>query len=155
MKIGQGRILNDYIQPNKKQYCIPVFQRDYAWTAEQCEKLFEDIVLAYQLDREHFCGSFVYAPLETKNHIDYYIIIDGQQRFTTLYILLKALCDSAKDEREKDAIQKYLYTEDRFNRYNIDEKSKLKLKPGKMDNDSFPFSEVTDYKFRRPLHPLF
>ena len=88
MKIDSGRMLNDYIQPNKKQYCIPVFQRDYAWTHEQCEKLFEDIVLAFQKDRLHFCGSFVYAPLKSKNHIDYFIIIDGQQRFTTLYILL-------------------------------------------------------------------
>ena len=63
MKIDSGRILNDFILPNKKQYCIPVFQRDYAWTAEQCQKLFDDIVLAYKLDRLHFCGSFVYAPL--------------------------------------------------------------------------------------------
>ncbi len=128
-------MLNDYILPNKKQYCIPVFQRDYAWTSEQCKKLFEDIVLAYKLDRLHFCGSFVYAPLQTKNHIDYYIIIDGQQRFTTLYILLKALSDSAKDEAEKEALRKYLYNEDRFDRYGIDEKSKLKLKPVKTDND--------------------
>ena len=34
MRIESGRMLNDYIQPNKKQYCIPVFQRDYAWTSE-------------------------------------------------------------------------------------------------------------------------
>ena len=135
MKIDGGRILNDYILPNKKQYCIPVFQRDYAWTAEQCKKLFEDIVLAYKLDRLHFCGSFVYAPLLSKNHIDYYIIIDGQQRFTTLYILLKALSDSAEDERDKESLLKYLYNEDRFDRYGFDEKSKLKLKPVKTDND--------------------
>lgn len=135
MKIDSGRMLNDYIQPNKKQYCIPVFQRDYAWTSEQCEKLFEDIVMAFRNDRLHFCGSFVYAPLKSKNHIDYFIIIDGQQRFTTLYILLKALADCAKDESEKDALEKYLFNEDKFNRYGIDEKSKLKLKPVKTDND--------------------
>lgn len=50
MKIESGRMLNDYIEPNKKQYCIPVFQRDYAWTEEQCTKLFEDIVMAYKKD---------------------------------------------------------------------------------------------------------
>ncbi len=135
MRIDSGRILNDYIQPNKKQYCIPVYQRDYAWTSEQCEKLFEDIVLAYKKDRPHFCGSFVYAPLNSKNHIDYYIIIDGQQRFTTLYILLKALADCAEDSADKESLEKYLYNEDKFNRYNLDEKSKLKLKPVKTDND--------------------
>ena len=135
MKIESGRMLNDYIEPNKKQYCIPVFQRDYAWTEEQCTKLFEDIVMAYKKDRSHFCGSFVYAPLGSKKHIDSYIIIDGQQRFTTLYILIKALADSADDDRDKDALQRYLYNEDKFDRYGLDEKSKLKLKPVKTDND--------------------
>lgn len=135
MKIESGRMLNDYIEPNKKQYCIPVFQRDYAWTEEQCTKLFEDIVMAYKKDRPHFCGSFVYAPLGSKKHIDSYIIIDGQQRFTTLYILVKALADSADDDRDKDALQRYLYNEDKFDRYGLDEKSKLKLKPVKTDND--------------------
>ncbi len=135
MRIDSGRMLNDYIQPNKKQYCIPVFQRDYAWTTEQCRKLFEDIVLAFKKDKSHFCGSFVYAPLASKNHIDSFIIIDGQQRFTTLYILLKALADSAAEEADRIALEKYLYNEDRFNRFGIDEKSKLKLKPVKTDND--------------------
>lgn len=135
MKIESGRMLNDYIEPNKKQYCIPVFQRDYAWTEEQCTKLFEDIVMAYKKDRPHFCGSFVYAPLGSKKHIDSYIIIDGQQRFTTLYILIKALADSADDDRDKEALQRYLYNEDKFNRYGLDEKSKLKLKSVKTDND--------------------
>lgn len=135
MKIESGRMLNDYIEPNKKQYCIPVFQRDYAWTEEQCTKLFEDIVMAYKKDRPHFCGSFVYAPLGSKKHIDSYIIIDGQQRFTTLYILIKALADSADDDRDKEALQRYLYNEDKFDRYGLDEKSKLKFKPVKTDND--------------------
>ncbi|MCR5475597.1 MAG: DUF262 domain-containing HNH endonuclease family protein [Lachnospiraceae bacterium] len=135
MKITSGRMLNDYIQPNKNQYCIPVFQRDYAWTSEQCEKLFEDIIYAYRKDADHFCGSFVYAPLSAKNHINYYIIIDGQQRFTTLYILIKALADSAKDLHDKEALEGLLFNEDRFNRYGFDEKSKLKLKPVKTDND--------------------
>ena len=135
MKIESGRILNDYIEPNRKQYCIPVFQRDYAWTSEQCEKLFEDIVLAYKRDRLHFCGAFVYAQLPTKKHIDRYIIIDGQQRLTSLYILIKALADSAADEAEKADLEKYLYNQDKYNRYDLDDKSKLKLKPVKTDND--------------------
>mgnify|MGYP000728665308 FL=1 len=77
----------------------------------------------------------MYAPLGSKKHIDSYIIIDGQQRFTTLYILIKALADSADDDRDKDALQRYLYNEDKFDRYGLDEKSKLKLKPVKTDND--------------------
>ncbi len=123
MHIESGRMLNDYIEPNRNQYCIPVFQRDYAWTDEQCEKLFEDIVLAYKKDRPHFCGSFVYAPLKTQNHINYYIIIDGQQRYTTLYILLKALMDSTDDPMEKDALKEVIFNIDKFGRYGLDEKA--------------------------------
>ena len=43
---------------------------------------------------------FIENPLTTKNHIDSFIIIDGQQRFTTLYILIKALADSAAEEAD-------------------------------------------------------
>lgn len=89
------------------------------------------LCLLFKKDREHFCGSFVYAPLPTRKHIDRYIIIDGQQRFTTLYILIKALADSATDESDKAELEKYLYNEDKFNRYGLDDKSKLKLKPVK------------------------
>lgn len=44
MRIERGRIINDFIEPNKKQYIIPVYQRNYEWSKEQCVKLFEDIV---------------------------------------------------------------------------------------------------------------
>lgn len=52
-----------------------------------------------------------------------------------MYILIKALADSATDEADKAALEKYLYNEDKFNRYGFDDKSKLKLKPVKTDND--------------------
>ena len=90
MDIERGRIINDFIEPNKKQYVIPVYQRNYEWSREQCVKLFEDIVNAYKKDKLHFCGSVVYAPLEHKHGIDYYVIVDGQQRLTTIYLLIKA-----------------------------------------------------------------
>ena len=89
MKIDKGRIINDFIEPNKRQYAIPVYQRNYEWSKEQCVKLFEDIVQAYEKDRTHFCGSVVYAPLKEEQNIHYYIIIDGQQRLTTIYLLLR------------------------------------------------------------------
>lgn len=49
--------------------------------------------------------------------------------------MIKALADSADDDRDKEALQRYLYNEDKFDRYGLDEKSKLKLKPVKTDND--------------------
>ena len=53
MKIEPGRIMNDFIEPNKRQYIIPVYQRNYEWDREQCVKLFEDIVLAFRRDKSH------------------------------------------------------------------------------------------------------
>ena len=114
MKIDKGGIINDFIQPNRKQYVIPVYQRNYEWAEEHCTKLFEDIVAAHRADKYHFTGSVVYAQLESKNKIDTYVIIDGQQRLTTIYLLIKALIDCAE--------------------YDIDNSSKLKLKPIKSDN---------------------
>lgn len=135
MKIDKGSFINDFIDKNLRQYSIPVYQRNYEWSVEQCEKLFEDIIQAHKLDRFHFTGSVVYELLKTENKIDYYIIIDGQQRLTTIYILLKALVDVAETENEKETLRPLLFNQDKFKKYNIDESSKLKLKPIKSDNN--------------------
>ena len=134
MKIDKGSFINDFIDKNLRQYSIPVYQRNYEWSSEQCEKLFEDILQAHKLDRYHFTGSVVYSLLKTENKIDYYVIIDGQQRLTTIYILIKALIDVAETEREKEVLTSVLFNVDKFKQYNIDDSSKLKLKPIKSDN---------------------
>jgi len=135
LKIDKGRVINDFIEPNKKQYAIPVYQRNYEWSKEQCVKLFEDIVLAYKKDRTHFCGSVVYAPLKQDPKMNYYIIIDGQQRLTTIYLLLKALLDLADSESTKEVIADTLFNKDKFDPLGIDKASKLKLKPIKSDDN--------------------
>ena len=135
MIIEPGRIMNDFIEPNKNQYAIPVYQRNYEWSSEQCIKLFEDIVNAYKKDKTHFCGSVVRAPLSEHGGIHQYIVIDGQQRLTTIYLLLKAMMDCSYKESEKELIQEALYNVDKFDKYKIDTASKLKLKPIKSDNN--------------------
>lgn len=135
MKIDKGRIINDFIEPNKRQYAIPVYQRNYEWSKEQCVKLFEDIVMAYKNDRTHFCGSVVYAPLKEEKNIHYYVIIDGQQRLTTIYLLLKALIDLAETDATREAITETLFNHDKFDAFGIDIASKLKLKPIKSDDN--------------------
>ena len=134
MKIERGRIINDFIEPNKRQYSIPVYQRNYEWSDEQCKKLFADIIDAHNKDRSHFCGSIVYARLKDEHNVDYFVIIDGQQRITTIYLLIKALMDSTGSAAEKDQFVSALYNEDKFEKYDWDEASKLKLKPIKSDN---------------------
>ena len=134
MKIDKGRIINDFIEPNKRQYAIPVYQRNYEWSKEQCVKLFEDIVLAFKHDRTHFCGSVVYAPLKEEHNIHYYIIIDGQQRLTTIYLLLKALIDLSENTATRETLEEVIFNRDKFDKFGIDVASKLKLKPIKSDD---------------------
>ena len=64
-----------------------------------------------------------------------YVVIDGQQRLTTIYILIKALIDKAVTDEEKKSLAEVLFNVDKFKRYNIDDSSKLKLKPIKSDNN--------------------
>ena len=145
MKIEPGRIINDFIEPNKRQYLIPVYQRNYEWSKDQCEKLFKDIVLASEKDRTHFCGSVVYASLKEEHNIKYYVIIDGQQRMTTIYLMIKALYDLAKTDKDKEAMKEVLENRDRYDEYGIDTASKLKLKPIKSDNNQLML--LMDNKF--------
>ena len=123
MKIDGGRIINDFIEPNKYQYAIPVYQRNYEWSRDQCLKLFEDILQAYRRDKNHFIGQIVYAPLKEEHGIHYYMIVDGQQRLTTIYLLLKALRDCAKTERERELIDETLFNHDKFDKFAVESKS--------------------------------
>ena len=134
MKIDSGHIINDFIEPNKHQYAIPVYQRNYEWAKEQCKKLFDDIVLAYRNDKTHFCGTIVCAFTDESHGVYHHIIIDGQQRLTTVYLLIKALRDMAQTDSERDRLEEALVNRDKFDEYPIDEASKLKLKPIKSDN---------------------
>ena len=134
MNIEPGRIINDFIEPNKRQYAIPVYQRNYEWDKEQCIKLFDDIVQAYKKDKTHFCGSVVYALLKEEHNIYHYVIIDGQQRLTTIYLMMKAMLDNAQTEAERETLTDALFNKDKFDKYGIDTASKLKLKPIKSDN---------------------
>ena len=78
------------------QFFIPVFQRDYSWEEEHCLKLWEDLLMSAQKEGNygHFIGSIVYVDSrDTLAGFTRWMVIDGQQRFTTLTILLIALRD--------------------------------------------------------------
>ena len=76
-----------------KQFIIPAFQRDYSWTSEQCQQMWNDIMRAGSTDGDHFIGSFVYVAGNTAAVFSSWLVVDGQQRLTTLTLLLIALRD--------------------------------------------------------------
>lgn len=124
-------LFSDLIEKNKRVFKIPVYQRNYDWSNIQCEKLYQDIMKANELDHKHFTGTIVYIVGLNGSALNEVLIIDGQQRLTTMYILLKALYDAAKGVSVRIATE---IEEVMFNR-NCDEKYKLKLKPVKSDNE--------------------
>jgi uncharacterized protein with ParB-like and HNH nuclease domain/predicted transport protein len=82
------------------QFVIPVFQRDYRWEEHQCRQLWRDVMRASQsgVDRGHFLGSVVYISTgDTAANFTRWLLIDGQQRLTTLTLLLTALRDHIRD----------------------------------------------------------
>ncbi|WP_308128851.1 DUF262 domain-containing protein [Bacillus sp. sid0103] len=84
-----------------KQFIIPIYQRKYSWTIEQCKQLWNDIVRASNDEniKGHFVGSIVYIEkgLYQISAVPQLLVIDGQQRMTTLTLLLLALGKAIND----------------------------------------------------------
>lgn len=86
---------------NNKKYIIPRFQRDYSWTEEQWEDLWEDIEAAINEANEHYMG---YLVLQTSNNKEF-LIIDGQQRFTTITLIILAAIKSISKLSNKEEFE--------------------------------------------------
>ncbi|WQY68418.1 DUF262 domain-containing protein [Helicobacter pylori] len=78
---------------------IPIYQRPYQWTEENCEKLLDDLFFNYEDDREsdYFCGSLVLVKSDPNSKTETYDIVDGQQRLSTFILLAKVLADLYND----------------------------------------------------------
>lgn len=119
-----------------KSFVIPVYQRDYAWTRINCQKLWGDLLDLNKNNRlDHFLGTVV----TIGSNFDEYTVIDGQQRLTTTSILLIALYNYLKNKQDKTNDENNL-TEQTLeflvNRYSQDDK-KIRLKPNKQDKEYF------------------
>lgn len=128
-------MLRDFIGTNKVLFRIPVYQRNYDWSESNCNRLLDDIYGIMQSGDKHFLGTIVFMAAKSGGFsLQEYIIIDGQQRLTTLMLILKALSVVAKsvgDDCYHEIEEQYLH-----NKY-CDEEFKVKLKPVKSDNNQF------------------
>lgn len=92
MKAGETPLLK--LMNSALQFVVPIYQRTYSWTLKQCNQLWRDIIQITLNENEkvHFIGSVVYIDLGTPlGRPQQLLLIDGQQRLTTLSLLLCAL----------------------------------------------------------------
>jgi uncharacterized protein with ParB-like and HNH nuclease domain len=93
--------LQDIIE-GTKQYVTPLFQRTYSWTSKEWEVLWKDLVELCEMEnpRTHFIGSIVNMPtVSVPEGVAKYLLIDGQQRLTTVFILLTLLRNKARENQ--------------------------------------------------------
>ncbi len=131
MRVKESNI-NDFFALTGTIFSIPVYQRNYTWEEENCEKLLQDIISISQNKKTHFMGSITYI----LHHIDdekslrqlqEFVIIDGQQRITTIMLLLKAIETKIPNEEIKKEIDGLLNLSGQ----------RLRLKPIKSDKEAF------------------
>ncbi len=122
----------DFISGRNKVCVIPPFQRNYEWTEKQCKELFEDIKNAAENDKNHYIGNIVYyLGKRTGASFSELILVDGQQRVTTILILLCALRDSMSDSDKVADVEQFLVNSTK------DEKYRIRLKQTSYDADTF------------------
>ena len=144
-----------------KQFLIPVYQRYYSWDLEQCRRLWNDIVDMQKKGKVgHFVGSIVnIAEQAMPTGVQKYMIIDGQQRMTTLTLLLLALRDYAiKNPEDKTINARRIDNMLLKNEYEVgDERYKLLLTETDRDIlmklvDEKPIAEDTKSKLLDNYH---
>ncbi|GAA9456690.1 DUF262 domain-containing protein [Helicobacter pylori] len=108
---SEDSYLQDILK-DKLYYQIPIYQRPYQWTEENCEKLLDDLFFNYEDDREgdYFCGSLVLVKSDPRSKTEIYDIVDGQQRLSTFILLAKVLATlySERLDPTKSKSQEYL-----------------------------------------------
>ncbi|WP_374541034.1 DUF4268 domain-containing protein [Flavobacterium sp.] len=141
MKANELPIIT-FLQAVNVQFVIPVYQRNYDWKNAECKELLNDIISVETENRgTHFIGSivFVHEGTYSTSEVKELVIIDGQQRLTTINILYVALYRFAKENgKTQDADR--LYNMFLTNQYVQNESSKLKLK--QTDSNSLAFKAI-------------
>ena len=126
-----------FLEGTGKSFAIPVYLRDYAWTIINCQKLWDDLVdLNNNTRSDHFLGTLV----TIGSGFEEYTIIDGQQRLTTVSIMLIALHKFLKTKETKNNEENILIEQlldFLVNKYSPEKDKRIRLKPNKQDKENF------------------
>ncbi|WQS09920.1 DUF262 and DUF1524 domain-containing protein [Helicobacter pylori] len=152
MKADATTLLGFFEENQNNQFVIPIYQRLYSWEKEQCEQLWDDIIKTGGNDQieGHFIGSILYV-LDGNTPSSPLLIIDGQQRLTTITLLFIALRNHSSDEVKilekfsRKEIESYLINS------NKDGDKKFKLILSESDKDTL--LSLIDKNKRKPSEP--
>jgi len=137
MKVTHSNI-KDFLYTPNKYFVIPDFQRPYSWEMSNVDSFLADVESVLNKDKVHFFGSVVYI-IENNDSV----IIDGQQRSTTVLLMLTALYHIVFEHPEKCVVpaeqikKEYLYNE--FAARKGDEENRIKLRTVTTDNEIFEY----------------
>ncbi len=146
MKAKEATLLGFFEENQNNQFVIPIYQRLYSWKKEQCEQLWDDIIKIGGNDKAngHFIGSILYV-LDGNTPSSPLLIIDGQQRLTTITLLFIALRNHLSDEVKRKEIESYLINS------NKDGDKKFRLILSESDKDTL--LSLIDKNKRKPSEP--
>ena len=138
MKGSECRLI-EYMEGSKKRFIIPVYQRNYDWKTENCKQLFDDLKKVIKNNRKsHFFGSLV-SVYEPSGRNTEFLVIDGQQRLTTVSLLFLAMYNLISNGiiiPEDEFLGKQIYEDFLVDKYQPQE-TRIKLKPVKNDQKAF------------------
>ncbi|WP_101021649.1 DUF262 and DUF1524 domain-containing protein [Helicobacter pylori] len=152
MKAEATTLLKFFKQTQTNQFVIPIYQKVYSWGKEQCEQLWDDIIKIGGNDKMngHFIGSILYVQVDA-THSSPLLIIDGQQRLTTITLLLITLRNHLSEEVEilekfsRKKVESYLINSDK------DGDKKFRLILSESDKDTLLC--LIDKDRRKPSEP--
>ncbi|GHS00151.1 hypothetical protein JP0112_08190 [Helicobacter pylori] len=148
MKADATTLLKFIKDNQKNQLVIPIYQRLYSWEKEQCKQLWDDIIKIGGDDKMdgHFIGSILYVLDRITHSNNVLFIVDGQQRLTTITLLLTALRNHLSDEvKRKEIEDHYLINSDK------DGDKKFRLILSESDRDTL--LSLIDKDRRKPSEP--
>lgn len=137
-------VLN-YISTVGIQFVIPVYQRNYTWDEKkEVKKLLDDFKGLINVNKNHFIGIIMYLSKVKGFDFKEHIIIDGQQRLTTLFLMLHAVRALAEEDDKENIIKQI---DAKITNNGVDEKFKMKLKP--LVSDDNVYSVIAEGKYKK------
>ena len=138
-----------YMEGADKRFVIPVYQRNYDWKIENCKQLYDDLVRVITMNRtSHFFGSIVSVVKD--GEYSHHLVIDGQQRLTTVSLLslamYKLITNGIVEPASKSLPDRIMETI-LIDKYHDEEEKPCKLVPVKNDQEAYKrlFGDVAGY----------